>query len=437
MNVNYRQVLDTAGQELTADFDYARYGSGEIQNYTTHYFDNSLNESRPAYSLFGDLNGDLDIRSFKIDYVRPLGKTGVKLEAGLKSSWVETDNDVQFYDRSNGGNVLDEGKSNRFIYDENINAGYLNGSKSWKKLSLQIGLRLENTIANGRQVTNNDDFKRDYTQFFPSGYVGYKFSDNNDLGVSLSRRINRPSYRQLNPFKVFLDPLTYSAGNPYLNPEITNSFELTHTFKQKYMTKIGYSRTTDNIISVLSPDETPNSVIQTGRNLARYDYYNLSFGFPLKIGKWLNSTNNALLYYGEYTGNLVNTELNAGRVAFNFNTNNSILVNPNTSLELNGNYQSRAYYGFLDMKAIWSLNFGIQRQIWEKRASVKLNVSDVFFSNQANAFTQLTGYREKFVQNRDSRVATFSFSYKFGNGQANSPRRKTGGAEEEKQRAGS
>ncbi|MGB4399260.1 MAG: outer membrane beta-barrel family protein [Daejeonella sp.] len=322
-NLNYKHTVDSSGKELSADIDYARFISYEIQNYTTNYLDLNQDPTRTPYQLLGDLSGLLDIRSFKVDYSQPVKAWGGRFEAGLKSSWVESENDVAFYDRSNGGNVLDAGKSNHFIYNENINAAYVNGSGKWKKFSVQLGLRLENTLADGLQIKDNSSFDRSYSQLFPSGYLGYKFTENNDLGLSLSRRINRPSYRQLNPFKVFLDPATSSAGNPFLKPELTNSFELTHTLKQKYITKIGYSRTTDNILGVLSPDTEPNTVIQKGRNLAKLDYYNVSFGFPIAVGKWLNSNNNALLYYGRYSGNLVNTNLDAGMTTFTFNSNNT------------------------------------------------------------------------------------------------------------------
>ncbi|RPD41717.1 TonB-dependent receptor domain-containing protein [Chitinophaga barathri] len=435
-NFNYKHTLDTTGTELTADLDYARFNSNELQNYHTDYYDADHAPNRPAYKLFGDLSGNLSIKSFKADYTQLIKPIGFKMEAGIKSSWVESDNDVQFFDRSNGTDVLDVGKSNRFIYKENINAAYLNGSRKWQKLSLQLGLRVENTNAKGNQVTNKENFDRNYTQFFPSGYVGYAFSDKHDLGLSLSRRINRPSYRQLNPFKVFLDPLTSSAGNPFLNPEITYSFELTYTLLQRYTAKAAYSRTTDNILMVLSPDTEPNSVLQTGRNLAVFNYYSMNFGIPVSVGKWLSSSNNLLVYYGEYKGNLVNTDLNVSRVTFNLNSNNTITLNPNTSLEIIGSYQSRAYYGFLDLQDYWSVNVGAQRQLWNKKASVKLSINDIFFTNRTDADTRLTGYGEHFIQYRDTRVATLTFTYKFGKMQGAAPRRRTGGAEDEKRRAG-
>lgn len=435
-NLNYKLTLDSTGKELSADLDYARFRSDEIQNYTTNYYGLDQAPTRTPYELMGDLSGLLNIRSLKMDYSQPLKAWNGRFEAGLKSSWVESDNDVAFYDRSNGGNVLDAGKSNHFIYNEIINAAYANASGKWKKFNIQLGLRLENTIADGIQLKDNSAFDRNYSQLFPSGYLGYKFSEHNDLGISLSRRINRPSYRQLNPFKVFLDPATSSAGNPFLKPELTNSFEMTHTLRQKYITKIGYSRTTDNILSVLSPDTEPNTVLQTGRNLAEYDYYNLSFGFPITVGKWLNSTNNALLYYGRYSGNLVNTNLNAGRTTFTFNSNNSFVVNNTMTAEFTGNYQGKSTYGFLDIDPIWSMGLGVQKQFLEKKASLKLNVSDVFFTNGVDAFTLLSGYGERFLQTRDTRVGTLSFSYRFGKTQVPGSRRRSGGAEDEKRRAG-
>lgn len=436
INLNYRHRLDTSGRELSIDLDYARFTNNEIQNYHTAYYDQQQAPSKPPYLLFGNLNGDLDIKSVKADYTQPLKSLDVRLDAGIKSSWVKADNDVQFFDRSNGADIPDAGKSNHFVYDENINAAYLNASKKWSRLSIQLGLRVENTIAKGVQVINKENFDRNYTQFFPSGYIGYTFNKTHDLGVSLSRRINRPSYRQLNPFKVFLDPLTYATGNPYLAPELTNSFELTHTFREKYITKIGYSTTTDNILFVLSPDKEPNSVIQTAHNLARYNYYSMSFSVPFTIGRWLTSTNNAQAYYGEYKGDVANTHLNASRVSFNLNTSNNITIAPNTTMEVTATYNSRTYYGPLDLKGVWFMGIGAQRQFWQKKASLKLNLSDVFLTHYANADTRLTGYGETFIQYRDSRVFTLTFTYKFGGTTSGGGNKKAGGAEEEKRRAG-
>ncbi|WP_210486783.1 TonB-dependent receptor [Rufibacter aurantiacus] len=449
LNFNLKHTIDTTGKEISADVDYAAFQSGDIQDFTTRYFDTE--KPMPDSLLYGDLDGKLTIKSVKVDYSQPLKPMGANLEAGLKSSLVDADNDLRFYDRTRGRNTLDTNRSNHFIYRENINAAYLNVNKKWSKASLQLGLRVENTIAKGEQVAEYAEvegersFDRNYTQLFPSAFLGYTLNKTHDLGLSVSRRIDRPTYNQLNPFVYFIDPSTKSAGNPFLLPQTTYAFEFTHTLKEKYVTKLSYSRTTDNIISVLSPeprpvpDPNPNQipvVIQQDRNLARFHYYGASFSVPVSVARWFTSTNNIEAYYGLYQGNLANTALRNGRPTFSINSTNSFQLPKNWSAELIGVYRSREIYAFLDIQPVRFLTLGVQKQFLDKKANVKLNVTDVFYSNKIRATTALTGYYEKFYQRRDTRVATLSFTYRFGGTQVVPARRRTGGAEDEKRRAG-
>lgn len=436
VNANLKHTLDSTGKELTTDLDYARYNNNDVQDFTSRFFNLNNTPTRNDYILHGDLNGALNIKSFKADYSQPLMGKG-RFETGIKGSWVNSDNDVQFYNRSNGGNVLDAGKSNHFLYKENINAAYANINKSWGKLDLQAGLRLENTNTNGVQMTNNDKFDRHYTQLFPSAYAGYHVNAKNEVGLSLSRRINRPTYNQLNPFVIFLDSTTYSGGNPGLKPELSNNLEFTYTYDQKYIAKLSYSRTTDNIINVLSlvPDQD-RVVIQTFRNLAVNNYYAFTLTIPVTIGKWLNSSNNGVLYYSNYKGNLVNTNLNNGQASFNINSSNTITLGGGFSSEVIASYQSKQIYGFLDINKIFTMAVGVQKQFWDKRATLKLAMVDVFHSNKTNGLTVSNGYRENFRQWRDTQVGTLSFTYRFGKNQLAPARRRATGAEDEKRRAG-
>ncbi|MBC3541771.1 outer membrane beta-barrel protein [Rufibacter sediminis] len=448
LNFNLKHTIDTPGREISADVDYAAYQSNDLQNFTTNYF-NLGGEKTDSELLFGNMDGGLTIKSVKVDYAQPLPGIKANLEAGLKSSLVNADNELLFYQRENGQDVLDVNKSNHFKYKENINAAYLNLNKKWEQVSLQLGLRLENTNAQGEQlaeyaqVNGDSSFDRNYTQLFPSAFVGYTLNKKHDLGLSLSRRIDRPTYNQLNPFVFYIDPSTKSSGNPFLLPQLTYSFEFTHTFLQKYITKLSYSRTTDNIITVLSPepDSDPTSeenpvVIQQDRNLAQFDYYGLSVSVPITVARWFTSTNNLQAYYGLYQGNLANTNLRNGRPTLNLNSNNSFTLPNGWSAELIGVYQSREIYGFLDVQPIRFLSVGVQKQLWDKKANLKLNLADIFYSNRTRATTALIGYSERFYQRRDTRVATLSFTYRFGKSQVAPSRRRTGGAEEEKRRAG-
>ncbi|MDX5419039.1 MAG: TonB-dependent receptor [Hymenobacteraceae bacterium] len=436
INFNLKHTFDSQGREITADVDYITFKNTDEQNFTTSYYNLSNEQLRDPYKLYGTLDGNLTIKSAKVDYRQPLTAIDGNLEAGLKSSLVSADNDLQFYDRSNGGNVFDGDKSNHFLYDENINAAYLNVNKKWSKTNLQLGLRLENTIAKGEQLSDGQDFDRNYTQLFPSAAMSYTLNKKHDLGVSVSRRINRPSYNQLNPFKNFLDPSTYSAGNPFLKPELSYSFELTHTFDQRFITKLSYSQTTDVMVNVLSPaPEGEKIVMQTFQNLATFDYYGLTVTAPFSIGNWFNSVNNLTYYYGLYKGFLADTDLRNGRPAFTLNSNNTIKLPSNWSAEFVGVFRSREVYGFMDVDPLWFVSAGVQKQFWDKKASLKLNVTDAFYTNKVRGYNELARYVENFYQRRDTQVATISFSYRFGNAQSGQSRRRTGGAEEETRRA--
>lgn len=436
-NINFRHTIDKAGREISGDLDYVLYQTSDFQAYHTEYFSLDHQYVRDPYILRGDLAGHLAIRSIKSDYSQPFPLINGTFEAGAKVSIVEADNNLRFYDRSDGGNVLDENISNHFLYEENINAAYANLKAEKQRFNFQFGLRIENTIARGNQVTTGSRFTRQYTQLFPSGFVGYKAGDDHDLGLSLSRRIDRPTYNQLNPFKTFLDPSTYTAGNPFLQPELSYSFEFTHTYSQKYMMKYSYTRTEDVIITVLSPDPNQEQVVmQTTMNLATLDYYGFTATLPFSLGRWFTSTNNGTLYYSLYKGNLANTNLDKGRPTFTINSNNLIRISEDWSAELIGVYKSAEAYAFLDIEPLWSASAGIQKRFSGGRGTVKMNLSDVFFTQKIHATTKLTGYSEKIFQVRDSRVLNIGITYRFGKSDLAPVKQRKGGAEEEKGRVG-
>ncbi len=428
--------LDTAGRQLTVDLDQSRFNTREDQDYTTRYFDLQGTEQRRPYLLIGDLDGYLTVRSAKVDYVQPLKSWKGRFEAGMKSSWVKADNDIVFYDRSSCADVVDQSKTNRFVYNENINAAYVNLSGNQQLFKWQVGVRAEHTHNKGVQTKNDSTFRNNYLQLFPSAYGSYQLSKNSELGLTLSRRIDRPSYRQLNPFRYYINDNTYQSGNPYLQPQLTYSAEVTYTWQQKYILSYNYARTSNYILSLLIPELGANKQVQeTSRNLARFNYQSVSLSIPVEVGKWLSSTNNILAYYGRYVGNLANTNIRNGRVALNINSNNQLKLGKGWMGEVTGSFQSAEILGLEDVRSICYGNVGIMKQLWKNKANLKLNVSDLFYTNKTRATDRATGYLEHYVQTRDTRVATLSFTYRFGNNKG-LPKPKNGGAEEEKRRAG-
>jgi hypothetical protein len=438
LNLNYKHVFDSLGTELNTDVDYAHFGNNTVQNFTTRYYDLNNLEYLNPYLLHGKINGDLSVYSVKNDFVKTL-KKDFKFEAGQKSSYVIADNKLSFFNRSNNRNLFDSSKSNHFIYTENINAIYSTLSKDYKKWSSQIGLRCEQTSVKGNQLVNNTSFVNNYVQLFPSAFIGYKFNNVYGMEFNYSRRINRPSYEQLNPFKFYIDPTTYKEGNPYLMPQTTESFEWTHIFKQKIYATLGFGRTYKNITEVIAPaDDQPKLTIQTNKNLAKVDVYAFNCSLPIDVAKWWHISNEFSSYYASYTGNVANTPLNnIGSLNFNINMINTFNFTSTLSGELNGFYQTKEVYAFDLIQPRWFLNVGIQKKLLNNKATLKLNFNDVFFTNQTTADVAFTDYREHFVVQRDSRIATIAFSYKFGKSSVPVSKKRQGGADDIKQRAGS
>ena len=436
LNANLKQQLNDKGRELTADLDYMRFWNQTNQNFTTDYLDLNGQAFLPTYLLVGDLAGNLQIRSLKADFVNPL-KNNAKWEAGIKTSLVTADNDVQFFDKSDpAAPLFDSTKSNHFLYRENLNAAYLNAAKEWEKASLQLGLRAEQTRVEGEQLVTGQQFDTSYLNLFPSAFFNLKIAKNYESGINVSRRLDRPSYQQLNPFKFFLDPSTYREGNPYLRPQFTWSYEWVHTFFQKYTATLAYARTSNNITQVIAPVEGLDRVtVQTDKNLARYDYYALSVNAPIEITKWWTCLNDLNIFRGHYTGTLANTNLSDGNTVLLFNMNNTFRLKNDWTAEIGGYYQSRQLYAFMNLDPLWTLNLGLQKQLFDRRATLRLNVSDVFWTSPPSAVITFRDYVEHFDVKRETRVASLSLNWRFGNNQVAPSRRRTGGAEEERRRA--
>ncbi len=436
INANLRHQFDTAGRELSVDADYARYTVTNDQSlYTLFTYPNGAPVS-DASRIYGLLDGHTDIRSFKADYTHPL-KGNVRFEAGIKTSYVTADNDPVFYDRSTGTDVYDSTKSNHFIYTENINAAYINTSKEWTKWSVQLGMRAEQTIAKGHQLVNDSRFDHNYLQLFPNLAVTRHLNADHDLGLTLSRRIDRPTYEQLNPFRNYMDPSSIHEGNPYLMPALTYVAEMSHIYKGRFITQFSYSYTTDAITQVIVPSNTDKVTLITDRNLATNTTYTLSGTYPFQVTKWWSSANSVAGFYSYFEGDIANTALNAGTLAFSGSTQNSFILPKDWSIELSGWYQNKQRYGYMILKDMSGVNIGIQKSLLDKKATIKMSFTDLFYHQNPIGSSDFSGYHEDFIVRRDTRTANISFTYRFGKRTVAPAKRRARGAEDELKRAGS
>lgn len=431
-NTEFRHTLDTTGREFTVDLDFARYWNVTSQSFTT-----TLNDSKGAFAgqniLLGDQNSDLRIYAAKADYVHPL-KSKAKFEAGWKSSYVTADNNIAFYNNAREVANFDSIRSSHFLYTENINAYYGNLSKEFSKTTVQFGLRAEQTLAKGKQVLNGESFNRSYFQLFPSLFIDYKINEKHSINANVGRRIDRPAYQQMNPFRRMIDATTYGEGNPYLLPQISYNFELTHVFNNCFFTTIGYSITKDNITDVLIQDGEKRITVQTIVNLDQFNYFNLNLVFSKKLTKWWNTNTNFLYYYGFYTGVINKYNISVGRPSFSFNTTNNFFIADGLSLELSYYYNYKTLWGVSVIRENSALTAGIQKSVLKKQGTLTLNCSDIFWNAWPSGITRFGGVYEDFSAIRDTRVVNLNFTYRFGKGPVKM-RRKTG-ADDEKNRTG-
>ncbi|WP_162238755.1 outer membrane beta-barrel family protein [Pedobacter sp. Leaf194] len=433
-NLNYKSVLDTAGSELSVDVDYSKYDGNDGSDYENDYRFANGNRIRPVIYTRNNTPSKIDIKAFKADYNVGLSKT-VKLEAGVKSSWVKTDNDLQAEELVNNNWQNDVRRSNQFIYDENVNAAYTNINKQFKNTSIQLGLRVEQTNSKGNLATTNTIVERSYWDFFPTLFVQQTLSKNNQLGFSYSRRIDRPSYDALNPFIYYLDQYTYNKGNPFLKPQYTNNVELSYTFKQKYMLSLGYSRTTDVITEVLLPDAAQKALYQTNENLAKNISYNANLNIPVQVAKWWQMNNNLNVFYLSFEApDLAGTALKTGKTSFQFKSQQSFTIVSGLTAELNGSYESPLDYGTLRIKSRYSIDAGLSKSLMNKKASLKLALSDVFNTYKNDLSSGYPGLKYDVHQKNESQIARISFTYRFGKNEIKPARRRSTGTESEQGR---
>lgn len=436
VNVNMRHIFDSTGRELSADVDYLRYVADKNQYFNNKRFNPDWSK-KSGSELIGELPSDIKIYSAKIDYSHPL-KKDLKVEAGLKYSYVTTDNDAGYFNVIDGVKEIDYEKTNKFQYKENVNAAYLNLSKTINKWGIQVGLRMENTNYDGRQFGNakhpeqDSSFSRSYTNVFPTTYVSYNANKKHQLGASFGRRINRPNYEDLNPFLFFLDEYTSGAGNPFLRPMYSNVFELSHTYNQFLTTTLNYSRTTD-LFNETFEEQGYKTIVREG-NYGLNNNASLSLNAQLKPAKWWNMNVYTEGRYQEFKGELYGKYIDIAGSNALLNLTNQFTFKKGWSAEVSGWYRTKGVEGQILIQPLGQLNAGIQKQVLKTKGSLKLAVRDILRTSNGQGRINFQNTEARFQNQNDSRVATISFNYRFGKPIKGTQKRKTGGAGDEQNR---
>jgi iron complex outermembrane receptor protein len=442
----------------------SRQRHGSVNVYARHkfnaYHELSVDADVIGYDLFGtqyfinrktvpvvmanpdqaraDIPSGITIYSAKADY--SYSKNNLVWETGWKSSIIKTDNKASFYTNTSNTWQADLARSNHFLYDENIHALYTSIQKHAGKWNLQGGLRYELTDYKANQLGNgvsvDSSFNRNYNSFFPTAFVTYEADSLNSFTFRAGRRIDRPAFQKLNPFLYIINKYTYQSGNPYLVPQYTWNFELGHLFKSFLNTSVSYNYTNDYFSQVFTLDPVTGIVVYTDGNIGHMHNIGASVSLQKDIRPWWFAVAEVNYNYKEIKGSVQNTEYNPSMNQVQFNLSSQFNFKKGWAAELSGFYITRSQN---DLQEVLDPNgqvtFGLSKQVLKDKGNIRFSVRDIFYTQRMQGHTYFNKSDEFFTMQYDTRVATLSFTYKFGK-MFKPARTSSGSAADEIQRAG-
>lgn len=436
-NLNYKYA-DTSGRQLSIDLDYGRYNNHTDQFIPNVYYtgDRANIISKNSYRIVTPTN--INIYSAKADYEQNFLKG--KLSYGAKIGFVETFNEFNRFDANGSTEIRDKYNSNVFDYTENVNALYVNFNRQYKGFMLQFGLRGENTNSKGvssSEVSPDSSVNRNYTDLFPSAAITINKNPMSQWNFTFSRRIDRPNYSRLNPFRFALNDYTYQQGNPYLRPQYTNSFGITHTYKYRLNTTLNYSHVKDMFAQILDTAEQSKS-FQITKNLASQDVVSLNISYPFSyksLSIFANLASNYSLYQADFGGG--NRKIKENVFSYTAYTQTSYKFGKSWTAELTGVYISPSIWeGSFRSKAMGFVDAGLQKTIFKGKGTVKTSVSDIFNTMHFRGNANFAGVVSKVGANWESRQFKLNFTYRFGSAKVKAARQRKTGLDEENKRTG-
>lgn len=436
-NAYFNHKIDSLGSSISVDADYVHYQSGSNQT-----FYNKLYNENDSLTFQDRINGEIpssiNIYAAKTDYLKQLSNNS-KFEAGLKTAYTETDNEAIYSTTIEDITTPDYSLSNRFLYDEWINAGYLNYSKQFGPVGVQVGLRVETTQLKGHQLGNQENpdtsFTRNYTNAFPTFYSSWKMDSlsNNVMTFSYGRRINRPYFQDLNPFISPLDKFTFYSGNPNLLPTFSHNLSLAHTFKSAVTTSLNYSKTVDGINETL---EIRDGIYYSRPgNIASSQTLSLSLQASVPVNSWYNINGYFELSHMQFDSKLYTEQLNSKGTYYYLSATNSFTFKKGWSADISGIYRSDMVYAQLELKSFGVINLGVKKTILNGAGTLKLSANDIFKTRRGDGIInnlQLTD--ANWNSTYDSRTVRLAFSWRFGKSTLKKPKYNSSGSGEEQNR---
>lgn len=429
-NLNYSGKLDKAGKTLSGDFNYTTYKRSSAEYITNNFYDASGAMYRDSLRQQNLSPSTTKIWQAIVGFTDPLSKNA-KLEAGIKYSNITSNNDLLFSELTKNGYQNDPMFTNRFIYSENVNAAYLNYSSKFNKFDLDAGLRAEQSITRGNSITSGQIVDNNYIDFFPHLLLTYKQDDKNYFYVRFNRGIKRPDYQQLNPFLYYVDLYDYTAGNPNLKPQYTNSFDLSYKYNKTLVSVYAAIVSNAYEFPFYEQNDVTKQNINTRVNLGRVYTYGVRFFAPATVTDWWSANFNLDASYQRYIAYPQYGNLDKGTQDIILTVTQHFIISPTISAEVLGWYESPTFYGVNEVKAEYHIDPSIGKQLFNKRATLNLAVTDIFDTWRDRTFTNYQNLNMAGTNKVETRVVRLTFTYRFGRTGAKNTPHATGNEEEQ------
>lgn len=431
-NAHLISKLDSIGRKVSVDVDYFTYDSKFDKNFTAKSYLPDGTYQNTNQAARNNSNQNIDNFSLKADFEHPM--QAVNLSYGGKVSFVKSNSDVFYYNTISGSEVLDPNQSNVFEYKENNQAVYLNGNKKINdKFSVQLGFRLENTQTNGYSATLDQEVKNDYLKLFPSLYLDYQLNDNHGFNFTYGKRINRPGFGLLNPFRSYINSNSYSEGNPFLRPSFGNNFDFTYSFKKNLRTNIFFNKTTNGYGVVFTSNPEINTQIVTRENYFDESSFGIGESYSAEVTNWFETQTSVYLLGSKtsFISNINAVPSNSAQVYFT--TENSFSLSETTKLQLEYFYSSPFKKGLYEIGYMAGLNIAIRQSFLKNNLQLTFLVNDIFNTSYLKDYKSIVnGVVQVYSQNESNRFVRLSATYNFGNKKIKVQERDFGNKEEKK-----
>jgi hypothetical protein len=404
------------GNEVSTAAHYTKFDQERTQIVSSNYY-GTTGQTLNSISFNTKAQQDINIFTAQIDYSGTLGSTN--FEIGAKFSGIDSESGIDFFNAGSLENLYDN-LSDNFLYDENVYALYASFAKDWEKWSIKAGLRGEFTDLQGISRSMDEVNSQEYFEMFPTAYLQHTISENHVLTLDYSRRIDRPRYESLNPFRYFLNEKNYNAGNPNLEAAISNNFNLNYTLQNKYFFDF-YYRDRGNSPLTLGFQDNQNL---TMRNVSTNLFSNISYGLDILHGRSLTKFWYSQVYMSvfhdkntflavESNNQEVTNEVDAffGQLYNSLTLSKDGTFTGNVTLTYVSDYISGSY----KFDPWTTLSLGFRKTFWNNRAELSLNFEDILDKTNTRLKSQYLNQDNSFFAQEEMRYVRIGFKYNFGN----------------------